>query len=204
MGRVTFRNERSMYERIVHGLQPKYVPSTAWCFGRSSELVDEYIVDHDEYIGVCSGAFSYIGGCFYSSSFSIDRYLKFVKNGRIGIVMGRKLSSQERLRYRFLVGLFGLHLDWDAIRKVDDSGWPGPLWKERLLFSLLGSIQKDGDGYRLTNKGMYHWVVMMREFLTGADNFRNEMRAHIRAEQILQTANDNQSASTARDRHGAG
>ena len=84
MGTVTFRNERAMYRRILAGLQAKYQPSTAWCFSREHGLVDEYIVDHEEYIGVGSGAFSYIDGNFYSSSFSINRYIETIRSGRSG------------------------------------------------------------------------------------------------------------------------
>jgi len=185
MGTISFRNERAMYRRILARLQPKYQPSTAWCFSCNHDLVDEYIVDHEEYIGVGSGAFSYVGGCFYSSSFSINRYIDTIGSGRTGIVMSRTLSQMEQLRYRFLVGLFGLELDWEKTRREYRSLWPGPLWKERLFFSLLGSIRKDGGIYRLTDKGMYHWVVMMREFLTGVNNFRDEMRAHISIERML-------------------
>lgn len=185
MGTITLRNERAMYLKILAGMQPKYQPSTAWCFGRNRQLVDEYIVDHEEYIGVGSGAFSYLDGRFYSSSFSINRYIAAIGSGRSGIVMGRRLSEIEQLRYSFLVGLFGLEFDWESIRQKHRYSWLGPLWKERLFFSLLGSIRKDGGKYRLTRRGMYHWVVMMREFLTGVDNFRNEMRAHIGHERAL-------------------
>ena len=204
MGKVTLRNERAMYRRIIAGLAPEYRPSTAWCFSRSRELVDEYIVDHDEYVGVGSGAFSYVNGCFFSSSFSISRYVQSIDSGRTGIVLGRRLSDKEQLRYRFLVGLFGLRLDWGAIGHDHPSPWPGSLWKERLFFLLLGSIQKDGDNYRLTKRGMYHWVVMMREFLTGADNFRNEMRAHIGAERELKKSYARDLVSTRSHRSSTG
>jgi coproporphyrinogen III oxidase-like Fe-S oxidoreductase len=188
MGTISLRNERAMYRQILEGVQPKYQPSTVWCFNRNRnrDLVDEYIVDHDNYIGVGSGAFSYVAGRFYSSSFSIDRYIETIRRGRTGIVKGRQLTEVEQLRYRFLVGLFGLELDWESVCREHQVSGLDPLWKERLFFSLLGSIRKDGSIYRLTNRGMYHWLVMMREFLTGVDNFRNEMRAHIGAERMLE------------------
>jgi coproporphyrinogen III oxidase-like Fe-S oxidoreductase len=188
MGTISLRNERAMYRQILDGVQPKYQPSTAWCFSRNSDLVDEYIVDHVNYIGVGSGAFSYFAGRLFSSSFSINHYIDAIRRGRTGIVMGRHLTEFEQLRYRFLVGLFGLELDWESVCREHQISGLDPLWKERLFFSLLGSIRKDGSVYRLTERGMYHWVVMMREFLTGVDNFRNEMRAHIGAERMLEKA----------------
>jgi len=185
MGALSFRNERRYYERILAGMQSVYRPATAWCLARKRGLIDEYIVDHEEYVGLGSGAFSYIDGVFYSSSFSIDRYLDRIEHGRSGIVMGRRLSELEQLRYRFLVSLFGLDLDWEQLRSEYPGSFIGPLRKELLFFTLIGAIRKDGVHYHLTEKGMYYWVVLMREFLTGVNNVRDEMRAHIRIERSL-------------------
>lgn len=185
MGKITFRREREFYSSILANMRPTFQPSTAWCFARQPGLIDEYIVDHDNYIGVGSGAFSYINGYFYSSSFSIERYINRVSRGNPGIVMGRALGETERLRYRFLLGLFGLRLDWNAFLRDAPHTLLPPLWKERLFFKLIGAIRKDAGHYRLTDNGMYYWVVMMREFLTGVNNFRDEMRSHIRIERML-------------------
>jgi coproporphyrinogen III oxidase-like Fe-S oxidoreductase len=192
MGALSFRNERRYYERILAGMQPVYRPATAWCFARKRGLIDEYIVDHEEYVGLGSGAFSYVDGVFYSSSFSIDRYLDRIEHGRSGIVMGRRLSELEQLRYRFLVSLFGLDLDWEQLRSEYTRSFMGPLRKELLFFSLIGAIRKDGTHYHLTEKGMYYWVVLMREFLTGVNNVRDEMRAHIRIERSRSRAGQNE------------
>jgi coproporphyrinogen III oxidase-like Fe-S oxidoreductase len=190
MGRVSYNRERSFYEQILKGMAPTYHPSTAWCFARERGLVDEYIVDHDDYVGVGSGAFSYVDGRFYSSSFSINRYIDRVERGRAAIVMGRKLSDWERLRYELLIKLFGLELDWSQLCGSRPNSWLVPLWKERLALQLIGALQRDGNRYRLTTSGMYYWVVMMREFLTGVNNFRDEMRAHIHAERLLARTED--------------
>lgn len=185
MGPVSLRNERRFYERIVDRMQADYPPATAWCFARRQDAIDEYIVDHEQFIGAGSGSFSYVNGCFFSSSFSVERYIERVNAGFSGVVMGRKLTAREQLRYRFLVSLFGLELDWDQLRRSAPPSLAGPLWKERLLFTLTGSIRKQGTHYRLTRRGMYHWVVLMREFLVGVNNFRDEMRHHIRQEKLL-------------------
>lgn len=188
MGKVSFDNERKYYEQILTHMRPEFEPSTAWCFARKRGLIDEYIVDHEEYIGVGSGAFSYIDGCFYSSSFSIERYIDNVAHGESGIVMGRRLSKLEQLRYRFLVSLFGLDLDWEELCREYPRSGITPLWKERMFFKSIGAIRKSGSHYHLTNRGMYYWVVLMREFLMGVNNFREQMRSHIRAEHILSRA----------------
>ena len=47
---------------------------------------------------------------------------------------------------------------------------------------LLGAIRRTPEGYELTDRGMYLWLAMMRQFFTTVNNFRDQMRAHIRDE----------------------
>jgi coproporphyrinogen III oxidase-like Fe-S oxidoreductase len=86
------------------------------------------------------------------------------------------------MRYYFLMRLFGLSLD----KQVAESRWGGRfrrlLWPEFSLFTALGAIQDDGKCWRLTRKGMYFWVLMMREFFIAVSNFRDLMRIGIRSE----------------------
>jgi hypothetical protein len=36
--------------------------------------------------------------------------------------------------------------------------------------------------YLVTERGMYYWVIMMREFFIGVNNFRSQMRKNIQDE----------------------
>jgi menaquinone C8-methyltransferase len=48
---------------------------------RPSRLIDEYIVDHDEYVGIGSGSFSYLGGEIYANTFSLRAYREAIEAG---------------------------------------------------------------------------------------------------------------------------
>ncbi|MBD3647562.1 MAG: hypothetical protein HUJ31_08955 [Pseudomonadales bacterium] len=72
--------------------------------------------------------------------------------------------------------LFGLHLSLEPANPA------AALHAELALLSLAGAIRKSAGGYALTNRGMYLWVVIMREFFTAVNRFRDQMRAHIRDE----------------------
>jgi hypothetical protein len=86
------------------------------------------------------------------------------------------------MRYDFLLKPFGLVLDGKVMTQKYGTAWRRVLWKELLFFRMLGALKREGEVYRLGRRGMYYWVVMMREFLSGVNNFRREMRAHIRLE----------------------
>ena len=70
-------------------------------------MFDEYIIDEDDYVGVGSGAFSYVGGAMYSTTFSLNHYCRRVEGGQSGITQRRTLGLKERMRYDYLVRLFG-------------------------------------------------------------------------------------------------
>ena len=52
LGRVDSRQEERFYHQIVGRLVPAYRFSSAWCFSREKAMIDEYIVDYDEYAGL--------------------------------------------------------------------------------------------------------------------------------------------------------
>lgn len=182
MGTPTFEAEQSMYFSIVDTLSPVLTPSSVWCFSQDEGQIDEYIVDHPEFVGVGSGAFSYLNGSLYATSFSINRYDELLTRQPTGITRSRPLSRREQLEYHLLTSLFGLTLKKETtIELFGEAGWRS-LWPEMTGLSLIGAIGKSPGEISLTRRGQYYWLVAMREFLTGVNNFRDEMRAHIKEE----------------------
>ncbi|MBP1732133.1 MAG: Fe-S oxidoreductase, coproporphyrinogen oxidase, partial [Deltaproteobacteria bacterium] len=51
------------------------------------------------------------------------------------------------------------------------------LWPEIFFFRTIGGLQKKGTLLTLTRNGQYYWVIMMREFFIGVNNFRDYCRA---------------------------
>jgi coproporphyrinogen III oxidase-like Fe-S oxidoreductase len=185
MGQVDFTREKSLYQVIRETMQPTYRMSSAWSFVRNKSMIDEYISEYDEYLGIGSGSFSYLNGTMYSTSFSITRYIERVARGQTGIVMQRNLAPREQLRYLFLVGLFSGTLSRDRLRTIRGPGARRTLWQLLLFFKAVGAVRRDGNLYRLTDRGLYLWVMMMREFLMGVNRFREQMRHHIKSERLL-------------------
>ncbi|NMC93724.1 MAG: coproporphyrinogen dehydrogenase, partial [Syntrophorhabdus sp.] len=47
------------------------------------------------------------------------------------------------------------------------------------FFRLVGGLKKLGNVLVLTERGQYYWVLMMREFFIGVNNFRDFCRAEL-------------------------
>jgi menaquinone C8-methyltransferase len=166
----------------------RYLPSSAWCFSRDDgnpaapHMIDEYIIDQDDYVGVGSGSFSYVGGWMYSTTFSLNQYRERIAQGQPAITQSKRLSTRERMRYDYLVRLFGRSLPYDYVRRKYGRAFWLRMAPEVLSMRALGATRHDADAIRLTPVGMYCWVLMMAEFFNAVNAFRDEMRLHIRDE----------------------
>jgi len=182
MGNYTLDNEQVFYDQLREALDPDYQLSSVWCFSRTRGLVDEYIIADTEYIGVGSGSFSYLGGVMYANTFSIKRYSRFIAGSRSAITAVRRLTVYEQAHYDMVMTLFGLSLDKQKLNHKYGGNLFRLLWKELSLLRLAGAVRDDGDRLLLTRRGQYEWVITMREFFTGINNFRDQMRHHVRVE----------------------
>ncbi len=170
------------YARILGRLTPAFTPSSGWCFSRGARGIDEYLVDNGDYVGLGSGAFSYVGGSVYATTFSLNGYVDRVERGLSGVTGERRMGAHERMQYDLLVRLFGLRLERDWVRKRYGRRFELELAPELAAFRLLGAVRADRDGWSLTGHGMYLWVQMMSAFFESVNAFREQMRHQIRAE----------------------
>lgn len=182
MGVADVRLRHPMYERILERLLPQYRAASAWCFSRNAGAFDEYIIDQDDYVGAGSGAFSYVGGAMYSTTFSLEHYCRRVEGGATGITQQRLLGERERMRYDFLMRLFGGELRHADVRRRWGRSFYLRLAPELAAMRALGATRHDADAIRLTRRGMYCWVLLMAEFFNAVNDVRGQMRAHIQAE----------------------
>ncbi len=182
MGGYGANREREYYRSIQRRLAQDYRASSAWCFSRGQATSDEYIVTDDEYIGAGSGAFGYYKGLVYSNTFSLNRYAQLAGAHSSPVTMAREMNELERMRYDFLTRLFGLSLDKAFVRRKYGGHFERRLWQEIAFFRTIGALRDTGPRLELTERGMYYWVVMMREFFTGVNRFREQMRLNIRRE----------------------
>ncbi|MBI5570761.1 MAG: coproporphyrinogen III oxidase family protein [Desulfomonile tiedjei] len=176
-GPISYGQEKRFYLRLSERLSNNYTCGTAWCFSRKKSMIDEYIVDYDEYVGVGSGSFGYTGGSCYANTFSIADYVTFVEEGRFPILAKRNFTETEQIQYDFMMKLFGTSLDVEKAEKKFHGKFMKALWKEIPVFRLVAALTNDNGTLRLTRKGQYFWVIMMREFFTGVNNFRDACRA---------------------------
>lgn len=179
LGEVNFPRERSYFDLILRRLEKDYDSSSAWCFSRKKaarSLIDEYVVDFDEYAGLGSGAIGYLGGVCYANTFDIDRYISELMQSNLPLGAAREFALPDQMRYDFLMKLFATRMNVNELEKKYGGKFFRTLWKEMAAFTLAGSFRYFSPNLHLTPRGRYLWVIMMREFFIAVNNFRDFCR----------------------------
>ena len=176
--RVDNSRERQFYNIVLNELyRGGFNASTAWCFSRGERMIDEYIIESDDYIGIGAGSVSIVRGDFYVNSFSLQRYHELINGGRLPLVGKRDLADKEKQRYYLLTKLFGLKLDRKAFRLRFGKDIDKLLPLEMTFLKSFGQLSGDGL-LRVTDKGMYTVSVMMRDFFAALNTLREHCIEH--------------------------
>lgn len=205
VGAVDYDREQRFYEIIdellAGGEDPLFTHSSAWTYNRceaekvgSSDkngpadggngMIDEYVVQYEEYPAIGSGGITYLGSSLYVNTFSLREYGEAIEAGRMSIMGRTDFNIHDRMRYRFLMQLFGLRLDklqWERdFGMTVDYGLP----VEMAFMKAAGAFATDTpEELTLTPKGRYLVVAMMRQFFIGVNSLRDQARAALPGEE---------------------
>jgi len=180
-------HKRKAYDFIVDQLSDQYHCESVWCFSKQAKLIDEYIVSHDEYIGVGPGSWGYVNGAMYHNTFSVQDYIRRGRLDQSPITGFRHFSKRERMRYTFILEMItGSSSLCDIKNKVGGRFWLflGP---ELLLLLLTGALVIRRGQLVLTRKGRYYWVILMGTMFSVVGDYRNMLASSEEATFPLRT-----------------
>jgi len=179
VGKVDYDREGQYYHEIVEGLADKFTPASAWTFSRTGGgMIDEYIVDYEDYVGIGSGAFSFLDGQIFVNTFSLQEYGERISAGLGAATQRRTFPRGDLMRYRFLMQLFGMTLDKRQFERDFGTSIERGLPLELAFMRSSGAFEIDNaETLVLTEKGRYLLVVMMREFFISVNNLRDQARS---------------------------
>jgi menaquinone C8-methyltransferase len=179
VGKPTHHREWSYFNMINDRLKTDFKKLSAWTFVRESAgMIDEYIVDSEDYVGIGSGAFSYLNGSLFVNHFSILEYINCIHAGKTSVNAQKGYNKKSQMHYWFMMNLFSMDFDRKSFQKRFKTPVWVSLWLEMLFMNLMGAFQKTNRSC-LTRRGQYLSVVMMREFFSGVNNVRDLARRNL-------------------------
>ncbi|MCL1797197.1 MAG: coproporphyrinogen III oxidase family protein [Eggerthellaceae bacterium] len=185
VGKVDYAREQNFYQIICDTLaektsetEPCFRYGSAWTFNRQQQnTIDEYVVDYEEYPAIGSGGITYLEDSLYVNTFSLKDYHKAIGQGRMSLMGKARFSRVDRMRYRFMMQLFGLRLDKEQFKADFGRSVERALPFEMAFMRLAGAFATDDNQeLTLTAKGRYLMVVMMRQFFIGVNTLRDQAR----------------------------
>lgn len=168
------------YRQILNRLTGQYNQLSAWAFGKANnEGFDEYVIDHDEYLGLGSGSFSFLNNTLYVNTFSLKKYQARIAQGRMAVEQQKRYHKKEVMQYRFLLGMFSGRLSRQYFREEFGVNLDRELFKEMASMKAIGAIKNDPhnpDDIIVTDNGKMMGLIMMKSFYSGMDNVRAQLR----------------------------
>jgi coproporphyrinogen III oxidase-like Fe-S oxidoreductase len=199
VGKVDYGREARYYdvisEVLTGGENPAFSFGSAWTFNAriaktppqtasitaappDDAMIDEYIVDYEEYPAIGSGGLSFLEGSLYVNTFSLREYAAKIAAGTMSLMGKTTFSKRDRMRYRFMMQLFGLRLDKRQWRRDFGCTVLAGVPAEYAFFKTAGAFATDDENaITLTPKGRYLLVALMRQFFIGVNGVRDLARA---------------------------
>lgn len=166
-GRLSDAQEAKLYRIIMERMSGMYTQRSSWAWSLQRDgIIDEYVIERSEYVGIGSGAFSFIGDTLYANTFSLPKYAEALVNHRLPITHSVVFPKRAIQQYRMMVELFGFCFDREH------------LWLENLFLKYIGVLCEG----KVSVRGSYLFSVMMREFYNGMDYIRQTMRQDLKKE----------------------
>lgn len=187
LGKINNNRELGYYQIINEELEAFYKADSAWTFSKSdSKLIDEYIVEYEEYVGTGSGAFSYLNGKLLVNTFSLNQYDNLIKRGISPVFAEKSFSKRDRMRYRMMMELFDLSLDKTEFKKSFGISIDQGLFLEMLFLNLAGAFSKNtSEILQVSKNNRYLMIVMMRQFFANVNILRDQARFALPADERL-------------------
>ena len=177
LGDFSLENEYNFFGIIKESLKEHYPSRHGWSFSKESDLIiDEYIIDNEEYVGLGSGSFSFLNDTLYLNEFALDKYSTLIEEKHSAVTKERAFPANSRMYYRLMVDLFNGKLSKKKFTTMFNDDINDALGKELMLLKFAKAIKESQECVTTTEFGDYLFLVMMKEFYMGMDRIRNDAR----------------------------
>ncbi|AJC88435.1 coproporphyrinogen III oxidase family protein [Campylobacter insulaenigrae] len=174
---VSFQDNEFKFYNIIVDYFKDYERNNAWSFSlEKSSFNDEYVSSHHEYLGVGSGAFSFLDGELLINAFNLNDYSKLIKEKQNANIAKANFSKKEIIKYIFLTEMFAGKIEIDQLNKTLDCNIKKDLFVELLGLKVSKALIQNQNTLQVSEFGRYLFMVLMKDFYTGMDLVRAVFR----------------------------
>lgn len=181
-GRISYDLEAYLYKKVIlPTLRERYTPVSSWCFSRKDkpevDMLDEYVVDYFDYVGIGTGSMSLHDGRVSVNAYTLPLYQRLIGEGRLPVVLeSAPLARRDYMLYYLMMALFGRRVDCKKFEAIFGVPLRRALWPECTALRAMGLVYARGDHIYTNERGMYVFLMILREFFTHVNRFRSLAR----------------------------
>lgn len=165
------------YYNVLEKELETYHKINAWSYSNQTEFMsDEYVSSHEEYIGIGSGAFSFINSTLYVNAFDLNEYKEKVSTNKTSIKALCQFNNKEKVKYHLLIKLFAKEVNIQGFNKTFEVDIENILKKELYFAKFLGILKIKDGVIQKTKFGSKVFVLMMSSFYKHMDKVRAYFR----------------------------
>ncbi len=181
-GRISYDLEAYLYKKVIlPTLRDEYAAVSSWCFSRKDkpdiDMLDEYVVDYFDYVGIGTGSMSLHDSRVQVNAYTLPLYQRMIGEGRLPLVLQtHELPQRDYMQYYLMMALFGRRLSFRQFEQIFGAPFKRKMWLEWFGLKALNLVYEN-DGFVHTNeRGMYVFLMILREFFTHVNRFRSMAR----------------------------
>ncbi|PIF03599.1 MAG: hypothetical protein CSA86_05270 [Arcobacter sp.] len=175
INRFTPNTNKEHFYNIINEELKDYNADNMWSFSKNTqtkELNDEYISQHNEYIGLGSGGFSYLKGNLFVNAYDLKKYEELIKTKKDSVYAKSQFKQKDIAKYYVLCTIFSGELKIKDYNQRFDIPLEKYLKKELFILKLLKIIYIKNDIIYVTKKGRHLLTIMMSGFYSQMDKVR--------------------------------
>jgi len=178
-GKIDYDLEAKLYKQVIlPTLREEYTPVSSWCFSRKDkpdiDMLDEYVVDYFDYVGIGTGSMSLHDSRVRVNAYTLPLYQRMVNSGKLPLVLQtHKLPRRDYMQYYLMMALFGRRLSFKQFEQIFGVPFKRAMWLEWLGLKALNLVEEKGDFVYTNERGMYVFLMILREFFTHVNRFRS-------------------------------
>ncbi|MBN1856368.1 MAG: radical SAM protein [Dehalococcoidia bacterium] len=158
------RTERRMLGSVVESARRAgYERTSIWSFNKPGAM--RYTtVTRDSFVGIGAGATSRFGDYFWLTTFSVEEYIRSMKDGNPSS-LSTELSASDKMAYWLFWQCYNLSVDLSACKAVYGRDLPTRVHTLFRLLALCGlAVWQDSSTVRFTDRGAYLFHLVEKAY----------------------------------------
>ena len=140
-----------------------FTRTSVWTFAKK-DTPKYSSITRDKFLGYGPSATTLLKGNFRINTFSVTEYINTLEDNRIPTALIFDFSERARYLYWLFWSCYNLDIDKNNFIQLFNKDLDSEFWREIKVGKLLGIIENNGDGYKLTNKGAYLFHLVEQKY----------------------------------------